>query len=56
MPKTVQLLAAKVTLTRKYIRIICGPHLLAMYAVFLVNAPRTKCRYASVIGLYRWGT
>jgi flavorubredoxin len=34
---------------------LVGPHPAAVYAVYLANALRPKCKYASVIGSYGWG-
>ena len=35
--------------------VLIGPHPQAVYAAYLVNALRPKCRFASVIGSYGWG-
>ena len=35
--------------------VLVGPHPSAVYAAYLANALRPKCRYASVIGSYGWG-
>lgn len=35
--------------------VLTGPHPRAVYAAYLVNALRPKCRVASIIGSYGWG-
>ena len=35
--------------------VLTGPHPHAIYAAYLVNALRPKCRFASIIGSYGWG-
>jgi len=35
--------------------VLIGPHPRAVYAAYLVNALRPKCRVASIIGSYGWG-
>ncbi|MBU7031247.1 MAG: FprA family A-type flavoprotein [Theionarchaea archaeon] len=35
--------------------VLTGPHPHAVYAAYLVNALRPKCRFASIIGSYGWG-
>jgi flavorubredoxin len=35
--------------------VLAGPHPLAAYGVFLVNALRPKARFLSIIGSYGWG-
>jgi len=35
--------------------VLVGPHPAAVYATYLANALRPKCRYASFIGSYGWG-
>ncbi|MBU7042341.1 MAG: FprA family A-type flavoprotein [Theionarchaea archaeon] len=35
--------------------VLTGPHPRAVYAAYLVNALRPKCRFASVIGSFGWG-
>jgi len=35
--------------------VLAGPHPNVVYAVYLVNALRSKVRFASVIGSYAWG-
>ena len=35
--------------------VLGGPHPLAIYAAYLVNALRPKTRFVSVVGSYSWG-
>ena len=36
--------------------VLVGPHPAAVYATYLANALRPKCRYASIIGSFGWGS